>query len=356
MSVRTRNLSLHAIAVVVALVAAGCQVRRAPAPETTRQLQVASVRRIIERAALSPAAWAPDGRRIAYSAGTGLWVATLDGREQEISSVEVATTLSWSRSLNLLALVDRGVLWTVRDDGTERRRVDLPGFAVQALWAPGSDRLAVVLRRLLDGAPRFELWLVSRDGGFQRMVARAPAGRAIRDLQWFPDSLYLLYGLSAPSDQVSDEAWRVRVSYPDRRRITLPAPVVQLRLAPSGRLIAYVAGEEIEDGRGRVTVSRLDGSGRFVVTPDTGRYSALAWSPQGDKLAFAEVKNEANADIWIADADGSGRLQVFIYPLEFSDPSIVLSAAWAPDGRRLVFGTNSGSFTGPIWLATLARR
>jgi hypothetical protein len=47
---------------------------------------------------------------------------------------------------------------------------------------------------------------------------------------------------------------------------------------------------------------------------------------------------------------------VLDYALEFSDPSIALSLAWSPDGRHLAFGTNTGSFTGPVWVATLARR
>lgn len=342
--------------VVLSLVIASCQVQRAPVPESTRQIQVVELRRLVERPALSPAAWAPDGRRMAYSAGRSLWVASLDGMEREIAPVEVATTISWSAPLNVLAVVDRGVVWILRDDGTDRHRIDLPGLALQAVWAPGGDRLAVVVRRVVEGAASFELWLVSRDGGFRRMVARAPAGRAMRDLQWFPDSLYLLYGLSMPADQVILEAWRVRITYPDRRTIPLDVPAVSLRLAPSGKRIAYLSGPEVEDGRGRVVVSRLDGTGRFDLTPDEGRYSGLAWSPQGDKLAFAALRTEANADIWIADADGSGRLHLFPYPLEFSDPSIVLSASWAPDGRHLVFGTNSGSFTGPIWVATFRRR
>lgn len=333
-----------------------CQVQRAAAPESTRQLQVARVRRLVERPALSPAVWSPDGRRIAYGAGHGLWTASLEGVEREIAPVAVATTVSWSAPLNMLAIVDSGVVWTMREGGTDRRKIDLPGLAIQAVWAPGSDRLAVVVRRVVGGAASFELWLLSRDGGFRRMVSQAPAGRAIRDLQWFPDSLYLFYGLSTPADQVIMEAWRVRISYPDRQQIPIVTPATALRLAPSGKRVAYLSGPDVEDGRGRVVVSRLDGSGQFAMTPEEGRYSGLAWSPQGDKLAFASLRDEANADIWIADADGSGRVHVFPYPLEFSDPSIVLSASWASDGRHLVFGTNSGSFVGPIWLLTFQRR
>lgn len=323
---------------------------------STRQVRVGDVRRMIERVALSPVVWAPDGERIAYSAGTGLWVATLDGREREIAQVEVATALSWSGPLDRLAVIDRGAVWTLRADGSGRQKLDLPGFAVHLAWAPGSDRLAVVLRTMVEGKARFELWLVNSNGGFKRMVTRAPPGRAIRDLQWFPNNLYLLYGLSAPADEVILEAWQVRVIYPDRREVPLVSPATLLRVAPTGRFIAYLAGADVADGRGRIIVSRPDGRGRFDVTPEEGRYSALAWSPQGDKLAFAAIRDEAEADIWIVDADGSGRLHIFPYRLEFSDPSIVLSIVWSPDARRLVFGTNTGSFTGPIWFATLERR
>lgn len=268
----------------------------------------------------------------------------------------MATWVSWSLRLNAIAVIDSGVVWTMREDGRERTRVDLPGFAVQLAWAPGSDRLAVALRRTVEGIVRFELWLVNRDGGFKRVVTRAPAGRAIRDLQWFADSLYLLYGLSAPTNQLLERAWRVRIAYPDRREIPLDAPAQALRLAPSGERMAYLTGPDLDNGRGHVVITRLDGTGRFLVTPTEGRYSGLAWSPQGDKLAYAEVIDEAHAEIWIADADGSGRLHLFSYPLELPDPSIALSVTWSPNGRRLIFGTNTGSFTGPLWLATLERR
>lgn len=340
----------------LALVLLGCQVRRAPAPESTRQLRVGEVRRLVELPALSPASWSPDGRRFAFSDGGAVYVAAPDGTARRIAASGVATAVSWSHPLDLLAVVDRGALWVLRPDGTERRRVDLPGFVTAAVWAPAGDRLGVVVRRLVDGRPVFEVWLTSRDGGFRRMVARAPAGTAMRELQWFPNGLYLLYGLAAPSEQVVRQVWQVRITYPDRREIPLLGPALQVRLAPSGRAIAYVTGEEIEDGQGQVVVSRLGGTGRFTVTSQAGRYSGLAWSPQGDKLAFAEVTDEAHAEIWIADGDATGRLAVHSYAMEFSDPSIALSMTWAPDGRRLLFGTNSGTFQGPIWLATLERR
>lgn len=348
----------HSLLISISLavgIAGGCQVSRVEAPVSTRQLQVAAVTRIVMQPALSPVAFSPDGARIAFGSERGVRVADLAGVSREIAPAGAVTALSWSSHLNLIAVIDQGVVWTMRADGSGRNRVALPGVAVQAVWAAGSDRLAVVLRRAIEGVAQSELWLVNRDGGFRRFVIRSPAGRAIRDLQWFADSLYLLYGLSV-SGNLIDQAWRVRIAYPDRRQIPIASPALALRLAPSGERIAYVTGADLENGRGHIVIARLDGTGRFAVTPSDGQYTGLAWSPQGDKLAFAEIINAANAEIWIADADGSGRLHVFSYPLELPDPEIALSMVWSPDGRSLVFGTNTGSFTGPIWLATFMRR
>lgn len=338
------------------MIAAGCEVKRAPAPESTRQLQLAEVRRIVDAPALSPAVWSPDGRALGYSGDHRVWVYTLGRGAQSVAPADGATAVSWSVPLNALALIDRGTVWTLRPDGSERRSIQLPGAATALAWAPGSDRLAVVVRRAVEGQTRYELWLVNRDGGFRRMVTRAPTGRAMRDLQWFPDSLYLLYGLTGAAEPVITEAWRVRISYPDRRQIPLPAAAAVVRLSPSGRLLAVVAGDQMAAGTGQVVVSRIDGSGRFTVTPQPGRYTALAWSPQGDKLAFAEVTDGAHAELWVADADGSGRLRLFSYAMEYTDPGIGLVANWSPDGRHLVFGTDTGNFMGPLWMATLERR
>jgi len=340
----------------LALALGGCTVGRDPAPETTRQLRVGSARRIMDRPALSPAVWAPDGRRFAYGGADGLYVSTPDGPPRRIAPAEVVTALSWSRRLDLLAVVDRGMLWTMRPDGSGRRQITVAGLVTATAWSPGSDRLAVVVRRAIEGTSRFELWLISGDGGYRRFITAAPSGRAIRTPQWLPNSLYVVYGLSIPSESAVSEARQVRIAYPDHRVIPLAGPALEFVVAPSGHHVAYVTGPDVGDGVGRVVVSRLDGSGRFTLTPEEGRYTGLAWSPQGDKLVLAVHDDEAHARLWIADADGSGRLLVHDYALEFSDPSISLSTAWAPDGRRLLFGTNTGSFTGPIWLATVVRR
>src|SRR2546426_2577607 len=258
-SPRAGRLALAAI-VLTSLVASACEVRRAAAPESTLQLQVAAVRRIADRPALSPAVWSPDGRALVYSSDHRLRVYTLDRGEQDIAPAEAVTALSWSGPLNLLALIDRGAVWTLSPDGTDRRSISLPGSAMELAWAPGGDKLAVVIRRTVEGQPRAELWLVSRDGGFRRMVTRATPGPTIHDLQWFADNLYLLYGLSTATDSAMTEVWRGGGSHSHPPRVLLPALATMLRLAPAGRYLATVSGDQAAVGVGQVVLSRLDGS------------------------------------------------------------------------------------------------
>lgn len=352
---RLPSLLIIALGLVVVL-ASGCQVQRTLAPESTRQLQVGSSRRVVERAATQAVIWAPDGHRVAYATAGNIWVADLLGRDRAIAPVTLPRAITWSKPQNLLAIIDGGAVWTMHPDGSARRRLNLPGSALEAVWAPGSDRLAVVVLRITAGDTRTELWLTNVDGGLQRLVVRAPTGAAIRNVQWFPDSLYLFYGLSAQTDPTITAAWRVRIAYPDRQQIPLASPARFLRLAPSGHQIAYLGGPGPGEGRGQIIVSRLDGTGRHSLVADIRRYDEVAWSPQGDKLAVAGIQTDSEGTVWVLDADGSGHTQLFSFVTEVSAEPAVLSLSWSPEGRDVIVGTNTGGLTGPIWLVSLTRR
>jgi TolB protein len=56
-----------------------------------------------------------------------------------------------------------------------------------------------------------------------------------------------------------------------------------------------------------------------------------AWSPDGALIAFASVRNNALADIYVMNADGSELRQLT------DDAASDTQPAWSPDGARLVF-------------------
>lgn len=346
MTARTR-LRPRRVAVALALVALGsCQVTRRPAPESVEALRVAGVRRLTDRVAQSPAAWAPDGGAVLYAADGALWTASLAGGERRVASVGVVTAVAWSAASRWIAYIDRGRVFVAQPGGAPRA-LRVEGFATALDWDRGGTRLAVVTVRVGATPPRSDLSIVSASGAYVRALASA---REIHDVRWFADGLYVFYG---EGDGGITRLWKRRVRGPDAR--SLPSPLSGLRralLSPTGRDVALLAG----GGRqAALYVARPDGTGLREIGA-AGSLGGVSWSPQGDKVAYVRFLEEAIVEVWVADAVGGGDRRVTEYQVEFPDPGLDLVTAWSPDGRRLLYGTNTGSFSGPLWLATFVPR
>lgn len=110
--------------------------------------------------------------------------------------------------------------------------------------------------------------------------------------------------------------------------------------SPDGRRIAFVTyccrGRVVE-----VNVMNADGGGQRKLSGDWGFETGLwppAWSPDGRRIAFVRGRGahkygnaERDSDIYLANADGSGRRRLTQSPQRDGDP------VWSPDGRRLAF-------------------
>lgn len=343
------------VLVAVLLATAACEVRRQPAPVGVGLLRVAGVARVTDRVALSPVAWAPDNRRFAYGARDGVWVHGVGAAGgARIAPGEAVTAVSWSASADVLAYVDRGVLYTVRPDGRERRQVALSGVVSHPVWAPAGDRLVVAVHRPKAGPSADRLWVTSPNGATLREIQWHPSGGSIAALGWFPDALHLFVAVAAADGETIAEWWRVRIAYPDYRR--LPGPprrAVESAVSPNGEWIAAVLTEA---GGERAYVMRHDGQGRRAVSAVGRRISGLAWAPHSDKVAYGVLVNETQADVHVAAVMGTAQMLVATYKLEFPDPAAGLALVWSPDESRLAYGTNTGSMAGPVWIATFVTR
>lgn len=161
------------------------------------------------------------------------------------------------------------------------------------------------------------------------------------DLSWAPTGSAVV--LSKLQQDLVDQAnlWVVEPSGTEPRVITQEAGLqCESAWAPDGQRIAYIGSQGFSTSE--LYLINADGSGRVQLTSNQNRELSPAWSPDGARIAFV---SDASGDfeIWTTHVDGSSLTQLT------HSPGLDASPAWSPDGRYLAFTTNrSGSLE--IWV------
>jgi Tol biopolymer transport system component len=113
-----------------------------------------------------------------------------------------------------------------------------------------------------------------------------------------------------------------------------PEQEYQPALSPNGRRIAYIRGD---DAHAQIWLMNADGSGQRQLTRSPGEKARPLWSPNGRRLVFMAWNRSLCdplvpwcpfTDVWSVNADGSNEHKLF---------DRALQPAWSPDGRRLLF-------------------
>jgi len=248
--------------------------------------------------------WSPKGDQIAYSDQTFVY----PGERGPMSRLYVVTL------------------------ATGATRQLQTGDAVQPNWSPHGHRIAYWA--LAAGGQR-DLYTVRADGSGQPVaVTNDPA------MDWNPvwsaegDELYFISDRGGTMN-----VWRVRVDEESGavrgtpEPVTLPASYVRhLSFGAGGRAMAYA----VSQSRVRLFAIGFDPASREatgIMEPIAEGVSGInnfGFSPDGKQLTHDSI-GDRQEDIWIMNADGSGRRKLT------DDPHKDRAPAWSPDGREILF-------------------
>ncbi len=161
----------------------------------------------------------------------------------------------------------------------------------------------------------------------------APASpRFIQQVTWSPDGSRLLY---SEIDVEANET-RLYLIDPDgsnRRQLTDGPRDIWGSWSPDGTRIAFASRT---DGNEDIWVMNADGSGKLRLTDDPAKDSAPCWSPDGTTIAFTSEREGASR-IFLMDADGSNPRRIS------AGPGTDYAPRWSPDGRGIAYYTNVAS-------------
>jgi dipeptidyl aminopeptidase/acylaminoacyl peptidase len=219
-------------------------------------------------------------------------------------------------------------IWAV-DAVLGERRIRLSrGGGDPIAWS--SDGSKLLIRREMG------LYVLDADGTEKRLTDGAgdPTGGSFS-----PDGSEVVYaaGLWERSAiyAVSSDGGAPRLILRSTRRVSFPdghsalAFAYQPALSPDGTRIAYFDG--MYDHSHNLWVANADGTGRRVVLDDevsaSGHMRALTWSPDGGWLAFA-----TDSSVYLVRPDGTGLRRVFSGDF-VSAPAV----QWSPDGSRIAY-------------------
>jgi len=342
---------------IVALLLAGYFLRKGFSGSATDSLSAAKLVQLTTTEGLHEfPAWAPDGKRIAYSKDLNgfrkIFVKPLQGDPQQVTAGDYDDIQpKWTPDGRGILFVrsnqsrvklepgdvfgqyDGGDVW--RKDLASGQEEKLLGNAFNPSFSPDGKMIAVDASW---AGPR-RIWIADAQGHNPQQIT-SDSSEAVGHLEpnWSPDGKQIIFQhleRTRFSTKVVNVATHTVTTLTDGRFHDLN-PVC----SPSGKYIYFSS-----DRGGGMNIWRIKVSGKGdpvgvpqQVTMGSGQDVQLAMSPSGERLAFAILRQ--NADLW--------RLPVSTQTgMATGDPEGVIAStredsrgAWSPDGTQIAFNSD----------------
>jgi len=277
------------------------------------------------RPALEPLAVSRDGRMIAYQDRRyALYASRADGSSLRRVAPQTDGVAAFSPNGKLLAFAASVGIKVVDMDGRILLRVKAEGTGLDYDWDWSPDGTAIVLGAQIDDRERYALIVQPLRGKRRVLVHTGPSeenGAGVDEVQWSLDGKWIAY-VNGENAERRNGVWLIRPNGKGLHRVA-PGPVSSPTWSRDGGWIAYARLDDWEGGSARelwLVQPTGQRSHRVAVASNLWRF---AWSPNGKALAFA-------ADSDVAVVDLGGRISWRLHR-DQAAPSLT----WSPDGRRL---------------------
>lgn len=254
----------------------------------------------------SEAAWSPDGSTIAYM-GTGndslssfgIHLVDSDGTNKRLFHAGVAGAPAWSSDGHWIAFHEGAHIYKKHVTSDSLVQLTLEGRNFYPAWSPDGQFIAYD-RSMADDTGPAGIWLMNQDGKNRRAVI----GGAFPF--WHPNGEKFIAVIGTSSTSI----WKRFIQhnpFSGQPLMTLDAVVNNENLypkySPDGTRIVFQSqpsGKRVD-----VWVMNADGSGRRQLTEE-GAINP-AWSPDGQWIVYTETQKTGR--LWLMRPDGSGKHQ-----------------------------------------------